>query len=275
MQPNSGDQLLPANGHHPDIPTWPTVPGVMESMIISEEGESRDESEPPDEMKLISDLRATGIPDFDPMPANEATNIPFDNGIPRQMSIRSSPSKVSAMSAVVNPEFILRPLRLSGKGYRRARLDQNLQTRIEDMLSVLRLFLTGDQWIEASQQTAVAQGRGPYYGRVLRPWIHAFILNPASLPTNAWGSGTTCRLDTEDGLQEELQNHLQGIGKYVKAEDLVEYLGRDDTRTRYGATISISITTAKLWMAKLGYHWADTPSGQYVDGHERADVVEY
>ena len=47
MQLNNGDQFLPVNGHHPDIPTRPTVPEVMESMIISEEGESRDESEPP------------------------------------------------------------------------------------------------------------------------------------------------------------------------------------------------------------------------------------
>ena len=28
-------------------------------------------------------------------------------------------------------------------------------------------------------------------------------------------------------------------------------------------------------MEKLGYHWADTPSGQYIDGHEHADVVKY
>ena len=28
-------------------------------------------------------------------------------------------------------------------------------------------------------------------------------------------------------------------------------------------------------MAKLGYHWTDTPSGQYIDGHERTDVIEY
>ena len=134
------------------------VPDVVESMIIPEEGESRDESEPPDEMKLISDLWSTGIPDFDPMPANEATNIPLDDHILHRMSIRSAPSKILAMSAVADLEFILRPLRISGKGYRRAKLNQNLQTRVEDMLSVLRLFLTNDQWIEASQQIAVAKG---------------------------------------------------------------------------------------------------------------------
>jgi hypothetical protein len=270
----NGDQLSPG-ANHPDVPMWAMVPDAAESMAIPEAGKSRDESEPPDEMKLISDLWATGIPDFDPMLAEGPANFPFSESTPRQIPIRSAPSKISVMDAIVNLEFILRPPRLSGKGYRRVRLNQNLQTRIEDMLSALRLFLTHGQWIEASQQTAVARGRGAYYGKVLRHWINAFILDPTSLPTNTWGSGNICRLDTEDGLQEELRNHLQGIGKYVKAEDLVEYLGRHDTKVRYGATISISTATARRWMAKLGYHWADTPSGQYVDGHERADVVEY
>jgi len=39
--------------------------------------------------------------------------------------------------------------------------------------------------------------------------------------------------------------------------------------------ISISLTTARRWMTKLGCSWTDTPSGQYVDGHEREDVVNY
>ena len=28
-------------------------------------------------------------------------------------------------------------------------------------------------------------------------------------------------------------------------------------------------------MKKIGYRWTKKPSGQYVDGHERADVVFY
>ena len=28
-------------------------------------------------------------------------------------------------------------------------------------------------------------------------------------------------------------------------------------------------------MRKMGYRWTKKPSGQYVDGHERADVVHY
>jgi hypothetical protein len=97
-------------------------------------------------------------------------------------------------------------------------------------------------------------------------WIPRFILDPMLLPTNAWGSTNISRLDTEDGLREELQQHLQTIGKYVKAEDFVEYLDRQDTNTCHGATVSISIITGRRWMAKLDYLWTDTPSGQYVDG---------
>jgi hypothetical protein len=28
-------------------------------------------------------------------------------------------------------------------------------------------------------------------------------------------------------------------------------------------------------MKKLGYRWTTTPTGQYIDGHERKDVVDY
>jgi hypothetical protein len=272
MWPNNDDQLS-SGGNHPDIPMWAMVPDTAVLMTMPEVEESQDTVEPLGEMKLISDLWATGIPDFDPMPVGEPANI--DNPTPYRVSNRSAPSKISAMNAIITLQFILKTPRQSGRGYCRMKLNHNLKTRIEDMLSVLCLFLTHEQWVEASQQVAVAKGRGSYYGKVLRHWIHMFIMDPKSLPTNAWGAGNICRLDTDDGLREELQNHLQSIGKYVKAEDLVEYLGRHDTKIRYGATASISLATAKRWMVKLDYRWADTPSGQYVDGHEREDVVEY
>ena len=254
--PNNEDQAL-WSGSYPGLPIWATIPEVPEPVIASDV-EDRNKSEPPEEMKLISELWATGIPDFDPM---SGTDVSVDDPTPYRPSNRTAPSKASAMRAGATLKAILRPPRLSGKGHRQARLNYSLQTRIEDMLSVLRLFLSHGQWVEASHQVAVAKGRGSYYGRVLRHWVHRFILDPTSLPTNAWGSGNICRLDTDDGLHEELQTYLRGIGKYVKAEDLVEYLNRDDVKTRYGATISISLATAKRWMAKLGYRWADTPSG--------------
>lgn len=52
MWPNNGDQLL-SGGNHLDIPTWADA---VKSMVILEAGGSWDKSEPPNEMKLISDL---------------------------------------------------------------------------------------------------------------------------------------------------------------------------------------------------------------------------
>ena len=38
---------------------------------------------------------------------------------------------------------------------------------------------------------------------------------------------------------------------------------------------TISLRTAQTWMKKMGYRWAYDPKGQYVDGHERADIVAF
>jgi hypothetical protein len=80
---------------------------------------------------------------------------------------------------------------------------------------------------------------------------------------------------TEPDLRDKLRGHLQGVGKYVKAQDLVNYLDRSEVKGKYGASISITLKTAQRWMEWLGYTWADTPTGCYVDGHERDDVVNY
>ena len=272
---NDGDQSSPS-GNRPDIPMWAIVPDATGTdMTTPKLGKSRDESKPPDEMRLVSDLWAVGIPDFDSMSVEEPENIPFNKPVQYKVSNRSAPTKIPTINAIAKLKFILKPPRASGKGYRRAILNRNLETSIEDMLSLLHAFLAHGRWVKTSQYIAEIKGRGPYYGKLLRRWIHTFIANPKSLPTNDWGSGNVSRLDTEDGLREELRTHLQTIGKYVKAEDLVEYLSHDDTKTKYGATISISIATARRWMVKLDYLWMDTPSGQYVDGHKRPDVVEY
>ncbi|THU94396.1 hypothetical protein K435DRAFT_820009 [Dendrothele bispora CBS 962.96] len=39
--------------------------------------------------------------------------------------------------------------------------------------------------------------------------------------------------------------------------------------------IGISIQTAQVWLKRMGYRWKKTSKGQYVDGHERDDVVWY
>ncbi|OAX30645.1 hypothetical protein K503DRAFT_751027, partial [Rhizopogon vinicolor AM-OR11-026] len=91
---------------------------------------------------------------------------------------------------------------------------------------------------------------------------------------NIYGTWNSSILEEEDFAQELLL-HLQGIGKYVRAMDIVEYLDREEVKSRLKLTKTISLATAQRWMKNIGYRWSKTPTGQFVDGHERADVVEY
>lgn len=85
------------------------------------------------------------------------------------------------------------------------------------MQSVLHLFVRHGKWMWDSKQIELTKGWSPYYGQTLHHWIKAFIVDTASLPTNAWGNRNISHLNTEPDLHEELCKHLQSIGKYVKA----------------------------------------------------------
>ncbi|OJA20287.1 hypothetical protein AZE42_12386 [Rhizopogon vesiculosus] len=57
--------------------------------------------------------------------------------------------------------------------------------------------------------------------------------------------------------------------------DIVNYVKRPDVLTRLKLKKPISPTTAQRWMKHVGYRWSKTPTGQFVDGHERCGVIEY
>ena len=153
MWPNNGDQLSPSGSRH-DIPMRAMVPNATGIDVINSKlGESRDKSKPPDEMKLVSDLLATGILDFNCTLVDRSENMPLNNPVQYRPSNRSAPLKISATNAITNLELILRPLRMSGKGYCRATLNRNLETRIQDMLSLLRLsfpIINGSKHLDRS-----------------------------------------------------------------------------------------------------------------------------
>lgn len=155
------------------------------------------------------------------------------------------------------------------------KLNSVLKSRLVDMQSALQLFVRHGKWIEDSEQVALIRGWGPYYGQILCHWIKAFITDTILLPTNAWGTGNVSCLDTEPDLHEELNKHLQSIRKYVKAQDIVNYLNRPEVKVKYSASVSISLKTAQCWIESLSYTWANTPTGCYANGHECDDIVNY
>ncbi|KAG2034406.1 hypothetical protein BDR03DRAFT_870103, partial [Suillus americanus] len=73
----------------------------------------------------------------------------------------------------------------------------------------------------------------------------------------------------------ELKLHLQSIGKFICAQDLIDFLGITKNHTCLRLTKLIPLRTAQHWMLKLGYCWTKEPQGQYADGHEQDDIVYY
>jgi hypothetical protein len=57
--------------------------------------------------------------------------------------------------------------------------------------------------------------------------------------------------------------------------NIVHYVDQPEVKACLKLTKTISLATAQQWMKHMDYRWTKTPSGQFVDGHERADVVEY
>ncbi|KDQ10151.1 hypothetical protein BOTBODRAFT_88942, partial [Botryobasidium botryosum FD-172 SS1] len=65
---------------------------------------------------------------------------------------------------------------------------------------------------------------------------------------------------------------LQGIGMYVRAQGIVEYIKNEEVQARIGLTRPISLTMAQQWIKVLGYRQMRTPTGQFVDDHKGEDV---
>ncbi|KAG2064344.1 hypothetical protein BDR04DRAFT_1130802 [Suillus decipiens] len=89
-------------------------------------------------------------------------------------------------------------------------------------------------------------------------WAHnlheatkAYINDHINIPINPYGTWTLSQLTND--LAHEIHEHLQSIGAYVRAQDVVEYLDRDEQ-----------------WMKLMDYRWIQNHCG-----HKCSDVVDY
>ncbi|KAJ7445275.1 hypothetical protein FB451DRAFT_1412795 [Mycena latifolia] len=89
-----------------------------------------------------------------------------------------------------------------------------------------------------------------------------------------YGEWNESMLADED-LANDIRLHLQSLGKEITAEKLVNYLNSPEVREEHNIDKPISLTTARRYLDELGYRFKSPKKGQYVDGHERPDVVYY
>ena len=72
------------------------------------------------------------------------------------------------------------------------------------------------------------------------------------MPQNIYSQWNTYLLKDED-LAQQICLHLQGIGKFVKAMDIVHYLDTPEMKASLKLKKKISHATAQSWMHVMDY----------------------
>ena len=91
---------------------------------------------------------------------------------------------------------------------------------------------------------------------------------------NIYGHHNVSMHEDED-FMNGLLLHLQEIGKYVSAMDIVHYLDKTKVKTWFNLKKTVSLATAQWWVYVKEYQWTKTPHGQFIDGHGWDDIVNY
>jgi hypothetical protein len=159
-------------------------------------------------------------------------------------------------------------------------IDVFFRGRITGMLGMLNLYLDPElsyTWQQSSLLASKAAGHGVNHARNLRIWMLRF-LNSGKLPLHRYGTFHSSILEDED-IAQGIQLHLLDIGKkgYIRAQDIVDYIASPEVQEQLAGKTKTTIhqRTACRWLKKLNWRYTRKKNGMYVDGHERADVVQY
>ena len=134
---------------------------------------------------------------------------------------------------------------------------------------------TQGRWQVASLMTVNNLQKASEHAQKLQDWVRQYVADREALPVNPYGHWNESVIDKDPILIQEIHAYLQSIGKFVHAMDLIKFIDTAEMRERMHLKKPINLATAQQWMKKLDYCWSHTPKGQYVDGHEREDVVIY
>lgn len=198
---------------------------------------------------------------------------------PRQWKMLSRvPSNASVDTAIQSLQNLLHPRRKIGRGHAKTNLDIVTTTRLECMVRFLRLYKasTYSGWPLHSETVATASGKSgkTWLGRKICQWAINFCEDNKNIPSHMYGRFNSSFMADED-VVGNIHLHLQSLGKWVSAKDIVRYVATPEFQARLSVKRKIKLRTAQCWMKKMGYRWRKEPKGMYSDGHEREDVVNY
>jgi hypothetical protein len=207
----------------------------MDDDMMVENGENDMIELEAEERSEAGDLEPTGhdIAEGDSSPVAEtgATEQGAQTtGIPSTWpgSFSPSPTLEEATLALQGLKNILRPPR-HGAGYKDPKLDLFFHEWLEGMKQFLWAYINPNSktygcWQAVSLQTADALEKGLSHARKLHEWGRAFLVDRSDLPVNPYGKWNESALEKDETLAHNIHVHLQGIGKYVKAMDLVDFM---------------------------------------------------
>ncbi|KAG2354668.1 hypothetical protein BDR07DRAFT_1494272 [Suillus spraguei] len=213
-----------------------------------------------------SDTCIGALSDFPPL----KSDLPW-----HAIDARTPPSLGDASSALNDLKTLLRPPCNNGHGCKPSGLPSVLEKRLQWIEYFLRAYVNGMTWSAAALQMAQFVGKGTHMSRTVQQWSRAYILDHKDLPYSQYGKGLTKSQIEDEDLEEELLTHLQLLSKYVTAKAVVDYIARLDVQRQNQLCKGISLRTAQNWMENCGFRWMTTKNGQYIDGHEQEDVINY
>ena len=198
-----------------------------------------------DEGEMVSPANQTNDNDSDTKNSPCHNTMPLCTSKPapapmaQEPAVLPPPSLNAAQTALADIKRVLKPLHNTGCGYKSPGLDLVLRGRLDLMkmffvryieLNTNAKYLIGGTWISASLDVARAAKRGPWLAWRLREWTRTYIIDCEKLPLNIYGHWNVSILEDED-LAHKIHLHLQSIGKYVKAMDIVHFLDTPAMKT--------------------------------------------
>lgn len=132
-----------------------------------------------------------------------------------------APTIAAAQHTIADIYVLLYLRRQMGYGHKMHAFQPFVTQHLHEILTFLRVYVhTAQGWINSSLVTAKVLGRGGYFATQLCCRSLAFILNRSKLPDKRLLTGAISRLQDED-IRSDINMHLQTLGKYVSAMDLV------------------------------------------------------
>jgi hypothetical protein len=168
------------------------------------------------------------------------------------------PSVEQIRSALDDLKNILQPRRRNRIGYKDPEFDALFRGRLEGMRQFMWAYVNPDSsthgcWGASSLRVASDREAGSSHACKLREWTRAFVDDRENLLVNPYGKWNESILDKDPALAQEIHLHLQSIGQYVKAMDLVNFMDTPDMRARTNQKKRMGLSTAQNWMKKLDY----------------------